>query len=93
MQGRLSKRLRPRTARTPLVERFPLLRPFPMTIFAVGAIMLAFAVLGVQTGSHTGGSRVQAPRFAQALTAQRAPASIVAGANSLRAQERSAGDE
>jgi hypothetical protein len=35
-----------------LSERFVLLAPFPMTVFAIGAIMIAIALFTVHSGAH-----------------------------------------
>ncbi len=57
-----------RGSRTALAERFPLLRPFPMAVFAIGAVLIVLALSIAQTA---GANRV---------ISARAPAPLVASA-------------
>ena len=73
-------------SRTPVARRFPLLRPFPLGVFATGAAMIAIALSTVQT-SAAGSPRsasvdAAAPLVAQAGTAHSVLAPSVAGASS-----------
>lgn len=78
MLRRPSQRVTSGGGRNTLIERFPLLRPFPMTVFAVGAMMLAVAALAVGAPAR-GGVSGQARRVAQAPAAQSTPARAAAG--------------
>jgi hypothetical protein len=67
--------------RVPLAERFPLLRPFPMAVFAIGAVLILFALSGARNASVATSDRAQAStplvvRVAPQLVAPAAPVTL-----------------
>ena len=62
-----------------LAERFPLLRPFPMAVFASGAVLIVFALSIAQTAgtSRVVGAKAPAPLVASAPAPAQPPGALV----------------
>lgn len=66
-------------ARVPLADRFPLLRPFPMAVFAIGAVLIVFALSVAQTAgaNRVVSAKAPAPLVASAPAPVQAPGAVI----------------
>ena len=71
------------SARVPLGDRFPLLRPFPMAVFAIGAVLIVFALSVAQTAgaNRVVSARAPAPLVASAPAPAQAPGAMLVVSN------------
>ena len=69
----------PQGAHIALADRFPLLRPFPMAVFAIGAVLIVFALSVAQTAgaNRIGSAKAPAPLVASAPAAAQPPGALV----------------
>jgi hypothetical protein len=65
--------------RMSLAERYPLLRPFPMAVFAIGAVLIVFALSVAQTAgaNRVVSAKAPAPLVASAPAPAQPPGALV----------------
>lgn len=80
MQQATPHTTRPQGSRVALADRFPLLRPFPMAVFAIGAVLIVLALSVARTAgaNRVVSSKAPAPLVASA-PAQAQPPGALAG--------------
>jgi hypothetical protein len=68
-----------RGARVALAERFPLLRPFPMAVFAIGAVLIVIALSAARSTAvnRIVSAKAPAPLVASAPAQAQSPGAVV----------------